>query len=232
MLKKKVLLVEDHPVTRMGLRTLIEAAPDLAVVAECDNYDDALRRVRELSPDVVVVDIGLRDTDGIHLTHNIGLNWPTIPVVVVSMHEERVYGLRALKAGAKGYVMKQEAGDKVVDAIRAVLRGEISIGAGTRLAIAATGARGRGTPLLSIDLLSPRQLEVFGLIGEGYSTREIAHRLELSIKTIETFRDQLKQKLELPDGTTLLRRAIEWRHSVASRSRPLEATTSQWVRRG
>jgi len=212
---KKVLLVEDHPVTRLGLRSLINAAPDLRVESECDDYEDALASIGQHAPDIVVVDIGLGRADGLHLTHQIALRWPTIPVLVVSMHEEKVYASRALKAGAKGYVMKQEASDKIIVAIRAVLAGQLFISEKARSGLLKRTNAGSEAPMFGIDTLSNRQFEVLTRIGDGYSTREIAAQLGLSVKTIDTFREQLKEKLNFKDGTELVRHAIEWRRSVA-----------------
>jgi DNA-binding NarL/FixJ family response regulator len=170
-----------------------------------------MQAIRKLAPDMVIVDISLKDTSGMELIKDLKVQYPRLPVLTLSMHDEAVYGERALRAGARGYIMKQEATEKVVTAIRRVLAGEIYVSDGMAAKmvskIVGGGTREGGSP---VECLSDRELEVFRLIGEGYSTREMADKLHLSVKTIETYRAHIKDKLDLEDANELLRCAIQW----------------------
>jgi DNA-binding NarL/FixJ family response regulator len=173
-----------------------------------------MKAIKDLNPDLVVVDIALKKTSGMELIKDIKVQYPGLPVLTLSMHDEAVYGERALRAGAKGYIMKQEATDKVVTAIRRVLAGEVYISDGMAAKMVGRlvgSASDRGVS--PIERLSDRELEVFRLIGEGYGTREMAEKLHLSVKTIETYRAHIKDKLGFQDANELLRSAIQWVNS-------------------
>ncbi|MCU0914917.1 MAG: response regulator transcription factor [Planctomycetes bacterium] len=209
--KRTVLIVDDHPIVRQGLAQLINQEKDLQVCGQAEDAHEAMQAIRQLQPDMVIVDIGLKDVSGMELIKDLKVQYPNLPVLTLSMHDEGVYGERALRAGAKGYIMKQEATEKVVTAIRRVLAGEVYVSNGMAARMVSKlvggGTRTVGSPA---DSLSDRELEVFRMIGEGFSTREMAEKLHLSIKTIETYRAHIKDKLDLPDANELLRTAIRW----------------------
>jgi len=209
--KRGVLIVDDHPIVRQGLAQLIDQEHDLHVCGQAEDAHEAMRAIRELNPDLAIVDISLKDTSGIELSKDIKVRHPGLPVLILSMHDEGIYAERALRAGARGYVMKQEATERVVTAIRRVLSGEVyvseSVAAKMVSKLVAGPAQSGGSP---VDRLSDRELEVFRLIGAGYGTREMAEKLHLSVKTIETYRAHIKEKLDLVDANELLRTAINW----------------------
>jgi DNA-binding NarL/FixJ family response regulator len=212
--KRDILIVDDHPIVRQGLAQLIGQEHDLNVCGQAEDAYQAMKAIRDLKPDLVVVDIALKETSGMELIKDIKVQYPGLPVLTLSMHDEAVYGERALRAGAKGYIMKQEATDKVVTAIRRVLAGEVYISDGMAAKMVGRlvgSASDRGTS--PIERLSDRELEVFRLIGEGYGTREMAEKLHLSVKTIETYRAHIKDKLGFQDANELLRSAIQWVNS-------------------
>ena len=208
---KKVYLVDDHPIVRQGLIKLIEQEDELEVCGEAGSVSVALDALKELAPDVILVDISLEESNGlelIKLVDDLGLQ---IPMLVLSMHDEALYAEHALRAGASGYVMKQAASNTLIRAIEKVLDGEIYVSKSMssqmlKMAFHSGGEDARtGT-----DSLSLREMEVFELIGRGNSTREIAEQLNLSVKTIETYRAHIKEKLQLRSGTELMQRAIHW----------------------
>ncbi len=209
--KKAIFIVDDHPVLRRGLASLIESEPDLAVCGEASTCQAALRGIGQSKPDLVIVDLGLEGCDGLELLKDVKLRHPKTPALVLSVHDESLYAERALRAGARGYVTKQQLDDTVLTAIRRVLSGEtyMSDKLATRLAAKFVGGQTLedDSPL---DVLSDRELEVFRLIGQGQGTRQIAQRLHLSIKTIESYREHIKQKLTLESGAELVRRATAW----------------------
>jgi len=209
--KRTVLIVDDHPIVRQGLAQLINQEKDLEVCGQAEDAHEAMQAIRQFDPDMVIVDIGLKNTSGMELIKDLKVQHPDLPVLTLSMYDEAVYGERALRAGAKGYIMKQEATEKVVTAIRRVLAGEVYVSSGMAAKMVnkfvGTGARTAGSPA---DCLSDRELEVFRMIGEGFSTREMAEKLHLSVKTVETYRAHIKDKLGLPDANELLRSAIRW----------------------
>jgi DNA-binding NarL/FixJ family response regulator len=209
--KREVLIVDDHPIVRQGLAQMIDQEHDLPVCGQAEDAHEAMRAIRQLRPDMVTVDISLKETSGIELIKDIKVRYPNLPVLTLSMHDEGIYAERALRAGAKGYIMKQEATEKVVTAIRRVLSGEVYVSDGMAAKmvskLVAGPAEAGGSP---VDRLSDRELEVFRLIGAGYGTREMAVKLHLSIKTIETYRAHIKDKLDLVDANELLRTAITW----------------------
>ncbi len=209
--KRGVLIVDDHPIVRQGLAQLIDQEHDLHVCGQAQDAHEAMQAIRKLSPDLAVVDISLKDTSGIELIKDIKVHHPGLPVLTLSMHDEGIYAERALRAGARGYVMKQEATERVVTAIRRVLSGEMYVSEGVAAKmvskLVAGPAQTGGSP---VDRLSDRELQVFRLIGTGYGTREMAEQLHLSVKTIETYRAHIKEKLGLIDANELLRTAINW----------------------
>jgi DNA-binding NarL/FixJ family response regulator len=208
--KRTVLIVDDHPIVRQGLAQLIDQEKDLEVCGQAEDAHEAMQAIRQLHPDMVIVDISLKDTSGMELIKDLKIQYPDLPVLTLSMHDEAVYGERALRAGARGYVMKQEATAKVVTAIRRVLAGEVYVSEGMAAKMVSKlvggGTRTASSPA---DALSDRELEVFRMIGEGFGTREMAEKLHLSIKTIETYRAHIKDKLGLQDANELLRSAIQ-----------------------
>jgi len=209
--KRTVLIVDDHPIVRQGLAQLINQEKDLEVCGQAEDAHGAIQAIREHDPDLVIVDISLRDTSGVDLIKDLRIQYPDLPILTLSMYDEAVYGERALRAGARGYVMKQEAIEKVVTAIRRVLAGEVYVSddmAAKMVSKLVGGASKK--PSSPIESLSDRELEVFRMIGEGFNTREMAERLHLSVKTIETYRAHIKEKLALQDASELLRSAIQW----------------------
>ncbi len=208
--KARVMLVDDHPIVRQGLANLIDAESDLVVCAQVESADEAMRVLPDEKPDVVVVDISLGDRSGLELVKDIRARWPDMPMLVLSMHDELLYAERALRAGAKGDIMKQEATEKVLEGIRKVLDGELYVSErmAARLMDQAVNAKPAGTNPLS--RLSDRELEVFTMIGHGLGTREIANKLILSIKTVEAHREHIKEKLNLRSGTELMRYAVQY----------------------
>ena len=209
--KKRILVVDDHPIVRQGLALLINREPDLVVCGEAEEAMGALHVLASARPDVLIVDISLNGPDGLDLLKTIRTTHPTLPVLILSMHDESIYAERALRAGANGYIMKQEATEKVLVAVRRILSGEIYVSdriAGKMLKHYITGS---GTlRSSSIADLSDRELEVFRLIGEGHGTRQIAEELHLSIKTVESYQAHIKEKLSLRSSRELMQHAIQW----------------------
>lgn len=209
--KRRVLIVDDHPVFRHGISALINAEDDLTVCGEASSSPTALDAMRTLNPDVALLDISLPGTNGIELIKLMKAEHPRLPLLMLSMHDESLYALRALKAGALGYVMKAEALTHVLDALRKVMKGEIYVSPrlSERLIFQAiqTADSGSGSP---VDRLSDRELEVLELLGRGFGTKEIASELHLSVKTIETHRAHIKEKLGFRDAGEMVRFAIDW----------------------
>ena len=209
--KSKILVVDDHPMVREGLVRLVENEQDLMICGQADDAPEALKAISETRPDIVVTDILLKSSNGIELMKSIKAQYPKLPVLVLSMHNEALYAERALRAGAMGYIMKQEASEKLLTAIRHVLGGEIFVSDEISKRLIRQLARGKDDMATSsVDNLSDRELEVFHLIGQGYGTSQIAEKLYLSIKTIETYRTHIKEKLNLADSRELLQYAIQW----------------------
>jgi DNA-binding NarL/FixJ family response regulator len=212
--KTQVLIVDDHPVVRDGLTTIINHERDLNVCGEADDAHETLKAVTELKPDVVVLDISLKSSDGIELTKSIKARHPKLSVIVLSVHDESVYAERALLAGAKAYLMKDAVSENIVKAIRTVLSGEIYVSntISKKLLHKIAGDKA-GTTKTPIENLSDREFEIFRLIGEGYKASQIAKHLHLSTKTIETYRSRIKEKLNLPNAAELLQYSIKWAKS-------------------
>jgi DNA-binding NarL/FixJ family response regulator len=209
--KKRIMVVDDHPIVRQGLGLLINREPDLVVCGEAEEAMGALHVLSSSRPDVLIVDISLSGPDGIDLLKNIRATHPTLPVLILSMHDESVYAERALRAGANGYIMKQEATENVLVAVRRILSGEIYVSARIANQMLRHYITGSGTLRdSSIADLSDRELEVFRLIGEGHGTRQIAEKLHLSVKTVESYQAHIKEKLSLRSSRELMQRAIQW----------------------
>jgi DNA-binding NarL/FixJ family response regulator len=209
--QRRVLLVDDHPVVRHGIAQLIQNESDLAVCGEAESAPAALEVMRQQRPDLAILDISLQGTNGIELIKLMRAEMPKIRILMLSMHDESLYALRALRAGARGYVMKGEAVEHLLTAMRKILDGEIYVSPrfSERLVFKAINSLegGLGSP---VDNLSDRELEVLQLLGKGFGTREIAGELHLSIKTIETHRAHIKEKLGLKDAGEMVRFAIDW----------------------
>jgi DNA-binding NarL/FixJ family response regulator len=216
--KTNVLLVDDHPLVRRGIAELINAEPDLHVCGEASNMQDAIGLVTKLKPGLLIVDISLDGNNGVELMKNLVGRF-AVPILAYSMYDESIYAERCLHAGARGYVMKQAPPEMLLAGVRQVLKGKtyLSDKMSERLLGKFVGAGKSDKPMVSpIDSLSDRELEVLQLMGKGKTTAEIANDLCLSVKTVETHREHLKQKLNLEDGTKLLRFAIEWSLSSGS----------------
>lgn len=215
--KARVLLVDDHPILRQGLTRLINAEADLEVCGEAEDAATAFDLVGKLNPDVAVIDISLKNSNGLELIKNIKARYPELLVLVLSMHEETLYAERALRAGARGYIMKEEASEQVLLAIRKVLAGDIFLSERMKSRMIQQMASGRAKVVSSpIELLTDRELEVFRLIGEGRSTRQIAAQLHLSVRTVEAYREYIKAKLHLKNSTELIQHAFHWVHHEAA----------------
>ena len=212
--KKRVLLVDDHPIVRERLGELIALEVDLEVCGEAEDAQGALDAVARAQPDIAIVDISLKDSYGIELIKDLKERHPNLPVLVLSMHEESMYAERALRAGAKGYLNKSEASKKVVAALRQVLAGQIFVSEKMAAGLLQKVASGRkpstqgGSP---IGVLTDRELEIFQLLGQGKSAKEIGNTLKISVKTVEAHREHIKQKLNFKTSNELLRYAIESR---------------------
>lgn len=209
--KNRIFIVDDHPIVRKGLGQLINQEEDLVICGEADNAEAALELLKKVKPDLAIVDISLRGIDGIELTKLIRARFENIPVLVVSMHDESLFAERALKVGARGYIMKQEAIEKMMEAIRKVLRGELYVSERVSANIVKRFVDGKADGMSSPEeLLSDRELEVFQLIGQGFATRQIADQLHVSIKTVEAYRANIKEKLNLKNATELIKHALHW----------------------
>jgi DNA-binding NarL/FixJ family response regulator len=209
--KRRILVVDDHPIVRQGLALLINREPDLVVCGEAEEAMGAMHVLASARPDVLVVDISLNGPDGLDLLKNIRITYPTLPVLILSMHEESIYAERALRAGANGYIMKQEATEKVLVAVRRILSGEIYLSDRIANKMLKHYITGCGTLRnSSIADLSDRELEVFRLIGDGHATRQIAEELHLSVKTVESYQAHIKEKLSLRSARELMQHAIQW----------------------
>lgn len=210
--KRQVLIVDDHPIFRNGITQLINHEPDLHVCGEICSASQALSVVDELKPDIVVLDLSIQGTNGIELMKSIRALHPHLPALMVSMHDESIYAERALRAGARGYVMKAAPSEKVIEAIRRVLSGGLylSDAIGGRLLDTFLNGRISTVGTSTVEQLSDREIEVFRAVGEGRGTREIARTLFLSVKTVETHRAHIKEKLQLKTAPELVRAAVEW----------------------
>jgi DNA-binding NarL/FixJ family response regulator len=209
--KYRVLLVDDHPIVRQGLALLIDREPDLCVCGEAEGAHSAFHAITTLCPDIVVLDISLSGPDGLDVLKELRLKTSSLPVLILSMHDESIYAERAMRAGANGYIMKQEATEKVLVAIRRILQGDVYLSDRLTTTMLQHYVRGSSPSKLSpLVNLTDRELEVFRLIGEGHATRQIADELHLSVKTIESYQAHIKEKLALRNARELVQHAIEW----------------------
>lgn len=208
----RVLIVDDHPIVREGLALLISSQPDLEVCGAAEDVATAGQLVDEMKPDVAIVDISLKGSSGLELIKRIKAKHPSVRILVSSIHDESVYAERVLRAGAMGYVNKQEATRAILVALRRILDGRVYLSErmADRLLCRAVGGGGDRVEVSPIESLSDRELEVFELIGQGLSTNEIAAKLHLSSKTVETYRDRIRLKLDLSTGSQLARHALLW----------------------
>jgi DNA-binding NarL/FixJ family response regulator len=208
--KKTVFVVDDHPLLRQGLALLINREQDLVVCGEAEEAQAAIKAIAEKQPDILIVDISMNGPDGLDLLKNIRTLYPDLPVLILSMHDESIYAERALRARANGYIMKQEATEKVLVAVRRILGGDIYLSDRIANKLLHQYISGASADMHSqLSSLSDRELEVFRLIGEGRSTRQIAEKLHLSIKTVETYQAHIKEKLSLRSGRELVQHAIQ-----------------------
>lgn len=210
--RKTIFIVDDHPVLRRGLTALIESEAELVVCGEAASYREALLALPQCRPDLVIVDLSLKGgPDGLDLIKELKARHPETPALVLSMHDESVYAERCLKAGARGYVTKERLEDTVLVAIRQLLAGETYMSEELRTRLAMKYVDGHSLATESpLSALSDRELQVFRMIGQGSSTREIAEELHLSVKTIESHREHIKHKLTIESGTELVHRATRW----------------------
>ncbi|MEM9159698.1 MAG: response regulator transcription factor [Verrucomicrobiota bacterium] len=207
----RIFIVDDHPLVRQGLSQIIAGQEDMEVCGEAEDSPSAMQGVGNTNPDAIIVDISLQGNNGLELIKNIKAVYDTIPIMVFSMHDETIYAQRALRAGAKAYVMKKESSDKVVTAIHKIMKGEIYVSASVADQVLHQIVNGPNNVSQSpIDRLTDRELEVVQLIGRGLSTREIAESLNLSVKTIESHRAHVKEKLNLRNATELVQFSVQW----------------------
>ncbi len=209
---KRVLIVDDHPMMRTGLAQLIDNDPGLKVCAEADNAGQALDAVARQPFDLILLDISLPDKNGLELIKDIQALKPELPILVVSMHDELLYAERVLRAGGRGYIMKQEGGKKFLQAIHHVLAGQVYVSEKMSARILENVSRGRRAEASAspVERLTDREFEVFQMIGQGKGTRDIAGHLRLSVKTVEVHRANIKGKLKLKTATDLVSHAIRW----------------------
>ncbi len=213
--RNKIFIVDDHPIVRKGLAQLINQEPDMVVCGEAENAQNALELLKRIRPDLAIVDISLQGIDGIELIKKIKDRDMNLPVLVVSMHDESLFAERALKVGAKGYIMKQEAIEKMMEAIRKVIKGEVYVSERVSATIVKKFIDGKAESARSpMEVLSNRELEVFQLIGQGFGTRQIAGELNVSIKTVESYRANIKEKLNLRNAAELIRHAVHYVDSL------------------
>ena len=207
---KRLVLVDDHQVMREGFARLIEEEPDLRVCAQFDSAKGVCAEIEKLNPNLVVVDICLDDTHGLELIKDIRAQQPKLPILALSMYDEGVYAERAVRAGANGYIMKRASAEAVIQAIREVLRGELWLGPAVRNRMVNRFLGRKAASASTLEGLSDREFEVFQLIGQGLKTRQIAEKLRISPKTVDTYRAHLKEKLNLEHGPDLVRHAVHW----------------------
>jgi DNA-binding NarL/FixJ family response regulator len=208
-MKKKVFIVDDHPVVRQGLAAFINGEDDFVVCGDAEDADGAIRQLNEKRPDIIIADLSLKGTSGIELTTAIKSRF-NIPVLILSMHDENFYAERAIRAGARGFIMKKESMETVVRALRDILNGKIYVSDDIKerlLGKLLTSSEVMQSPL---DGLTNREMDVFQLIGRGMSNRHIAKELSLSVKTVETYRSRIIEKLKMKDSSELVRYAVQW----------------------
>ena len=214
--RQRVLVVDDHPIFRAGLIGLVSQERDLTVCGEAHNAAEALSAIEALDPDLALLDIGLPDKSGLELLKDIRSMFPSLAVLIISMHEESLYAERVLRAGGRGYIMKQEGPEKILQAIRKVLSGKVYVSDATSAAIldGMSGVRSQDTNTLMAKL-TDREFEILTLIGQGRDALEIARQLHLSIKTVDTHRMHIRDKLNLRNNTELIHYAVRWNSMTA-----------------
>ena len=208
--KKRVLMVDDHPIFRAGLTSLVNLEAELTVCGAANDAAQAMQAVEKLHPDLVLLDMSLPGKGGLELLKDIRALSPQTPVLIISMHDETLYAERVIKAGGRGYIMKQEGPEKIVQAIRKVLSGSISVSERIAAQILDALSGGKGGASSSVSTLTDREFEVYRLLGQGKEPHEIARTLHLSIKTVDTHRAHIRQKLGLRNATELIHHATRW----------------------
>jgi DNA-binding NarL/FixJ family response regulator len=210
-MKSKVIIVDDHPIFRMGMAELLNQEKDFIVCGLAEDIGSARKVIQEHAPDLAIVDITLAGDNGLDLVKELSSQKKLFPILVLSMHDEQVWAERAIRAGARGYIMKKEASENVISALRNIRAGKIHVSAKVMDRLLDRLQMKSEIPTSSaVDLLTDRELEVFRLLGTGLSTREIADRMKLGVKTIGTYRDRVKQKLGIKTAAELIRRAVLW----------------------
>jgi DNA-binding NarL/FixJ family response regulator len=208
--KTQIYLVDDHPLVRESLANLINQQPDMAICGEAESAARAMREIAALQPDLAIVDISLKDSSGLELIKAAKTRQPQLSIIVLSMHDEQLYAERCIRAGAAGYVMKRESSRQIVAAVREVLAGRMSVSGQIAAVFARKFVGGRRAGESPINALSDRELEVFGLLGKGMATRQVAEHMNVSIKTVQAYCGRIKHKLQISSATELLREAIHW----------------------
>lgn len=207
---RRVLIVDDHPIVRQGLKRMIEVECDLTVCGEAAGESQARRAIRELHPDIVIVDLSLEEGDGLELVRDVHAHHPDLPMLVLSMHDETIYAERLLAEGASGYIMKQAASEQLLRALRVVLAGETYLSVALTESLQARGYSQASAVADPVARLSNRELQVLNLVGRGNSSRDVARDLALSVKTIESHRQSIKRKLNFSTNGQLLQFAMKW----------------------
>ncbi|MCE5277105.1 MAG: response regulator transcription factor [Planctomycetaceae bacterium] len=208
--KTRLLLVDDHPIVRQGIAMLVSKESDMEVCAEASSAAEALAMIKQTEPDVAVVDLSLKDSSGIDLIKDVAVRFPSLLVLVLSMRDEAFFAERVLRAGARGYLTKEQAPQKVIAAIRQVVAGELYVSDKISASVVRKFVQGRAASAGSLDALTDRELEIFEMIGGGLPTRDIARRLHISSKTVDSHREHIKGKLRLASSSDLLKYAIGW----------------------
>ncbi len=212
----KVYIVDDHPLVREWLTNLVDRQDGLSVCGEAGSVEQAMKGIGKTNPDIAIVDISLSDGSGLDVVRNIRALYPATAVIVLSMHDERLYAERSFRAGARGYIMKRETTSNIIAAIRDVLDGKIHLSPQMDAALSTRFAGGKAPSLhATVKKLSERELEVFRLLGQGFETRRIAHVMGVSIKTVQAYCARIKEKLELANASELLREAVRWQERSA-----------------
>ena len=216
-MKYKIFIVDDHPLMRKGLALTLITEGEMEVIGQAESAEAAMDLLENLDPDAAIVDISLPGMSGLELIKHLQVFKPDLKIIVVSRHDEALYAERAIRAGARGYVMKLEAGDVIVEAVQRVMNGGIYVSPEINERLLMGMLAGRNTNSTSpLEILSDRELEVFELTGHGLTTKEIAERLHLSVKTVESYRARIKSKLDLQNATELMQHAVQWVESVSA----------------
>jgi DNA-binding NarL/FixJ family response regulator len=209
---KKVLIVDDHPIVRQGIDLLLRDEEGLTVCAEAESVNEALDAIEQQEPDIAIVDLSLKESSGLELIKDIRVRYPNLKVLVLSMRDEGFYAERVLRAGARGYITKEEGPGKVVEALHKIMAGQIHVSESmaSKVMSKIIDDGGESDDQSLVSSLTDRELEIFTLIGNGLPTREIGKRLHISAKTVDSHREHIKEKLQLDNATDLLKHAIQW----------------------